>query len=90
MRTIEYLTDPALGPLYYPGLVTAVLVALLCAPLSVLVVLKRLAFVGQGVSHAVSTDRGSTWHERKRIYPKGCSSHMAVGPAGIRQSVRMS
>ncbi|MEO0484121.1 MAG: metal ABC transporter permease [Planctomycetota bacterium] len=52
MRTIEYLTDPALGPLYYPGLVTAVLVALLCAPLSVLVVLKRLAFVGQGVSHA--------------------------------------
>ena len=52
MRTIEYLTDPALGPLYYPGLVTAVLVTLLCAPLSVFVVLKRLAFVGQGVSHA--------------------------------------
>ena len=52
MRTVEYLTDPTLGPLYYPGLVTALLVAALCAPLSVLVVLKRLAFVGQGVSHA--------------------------------------
>ncbi|MEO0425498.1 MAG: sialidase family protein [Pseudomonadota bacterium] len=37
---------------------------------------------GQGVSHGVSTDRGSTWHERERIYPKGCSSHLAVGPAG--------
>jgi len=52
VRTIEYLTDPMLGPLYYPGLLAAVVVSLLCAPLSVFVVLKRLAFVGQGVSHA--------------------------------------
>lgn len=37
---------------------------------------------GKGVSHAASTDRGETWNERPRIYPKGCSSHMAVGPAG--------
>ncbi|MEM9387973.1 MAG: sialidase family protein [Pseudomonadota bacterium] len=37
---------------------------------------------GKGVSYAVSTDRGETWHERERIYPKGCSSHMAVGPSG--------
>jgi ABC-type Mn2+/Zn2+ transport system permease subunit len=52
VRTLEYLTDPALAPLYAPGLVTALAVALLGAPLSVFVVLKRLAFIGQGVSHA--------------------------------------
>ncbi len=51
-NTYQYLTDPTLAPLYLPGLVTALAVALLCAPLSVLVVLKRLAFIGQGVSHA--------------------------------------
>jgi len=52
METWAYLRDPTLAPLLYPGMVTAALVALLCAPLSVLVVLKRLSFVGQGVSHA--------------------------------------
>lgn len=35
-----------------PALIAALLVALLGAPLSVFVVLKRLAFIGQGVSHA--------------------------------------
>lgn len=38
--------------LYLPSVVAAVAVALACAPLSVLVVLKRLAFIGQGVSHS--------------------------------------
>lgn len=39
-------------PLFLPGIAVAVLVAVLGGLLSVVVVLKRLAFVGQGVSHA--------------------------------------
>lgn len=52
LRTIEYLSDPALAGLYWPGIVTGLAIAALCSVLSVLVVLKRLAFVGQGISHA--------------------------------------
>lgn len=52
MRTIEYLTDPNLAPIYAPSLVAGLAIALVCGVLSVPVVLKRLAFVGQGVSHA--------------------------------------
>lgn len=52
MRTIEYLTTEALAPLYWPSVVAGLAIALLSGVLSVLVVLKRLAFVGQGVSHA--------------------------------------
>ena len=37
---------------------------------------------GEGVCHAVSTDRGKTWTERPRIHPEGGSSHLAVGPKG--------
>lgn len=52
MNTIEYLTSPDLRGLYWPGVLAAFAVAGLCAVLSVLVVLKRLAFIGQGISHA--------------------------------------
>lgn len=52
MRTIEYLTDPALAGLYWPGVAAGLSIGVLCALLSPLVVLKRLAFIGQGVSHA--------------------------------------
>jgi len=52
MTTFTYLTDPSLRGLYWPGVLTGIAIALLCAPLSVLVVLKRLAFIGQGISHA--------------------------------------
>lgn len=52
MRTLEYLTNPDLRGLYWPSVVAGVAIALLCAQLSVLVVLKRLAFIGQGISHA--------------------------------------
>lgn len=38
--------------LFSDGLVAGVAVAILCAVLSVLVVLKRLAFMGQGISHS--------------------------------------
>ena len=52
MKTIEYLFDPAFAPLFWPGTAAALLVAVLCAPLSPFVVLKKMAFIGQGVSHA--------------------------------------
>lgn len=50
--TLHYLSDPTLRALYLPGVAAGLALASLCAMLSVLVVLKRLAFVGQGVSHA--------------------------------------
>lgn len=52
LHTIEYLQSPELRELYLPGIVTGFAIAVLCAALSVLVVLKRLAFVGQGISHS--------------------------------------
>ncbi len=52
MRTIEYLFDPTLAGLFWPGVIAALLVAVMGAVLSPLVVLKRMSFVGQGVSHA--------------------------------------
>ena len=52
LRTIEYFTDPVLRGMYWPSVGTGLAVAALAAPLSVLVVLKRLAFIGQGISHA--------------------------------------
>lgn len=39
-------------PTHLPALIAGAVVALIGAPLSVFVVLKRLAFIGQGVSHA--------------------------------------
>jgi ABC-type Mn2+/Zn2+ transport system permease subunit len=52
MKTIEYLRDPILMPLFLPGILTALAMALMCSCLGVLVVLKRLSFIGQGISHA--------------------------------------
>ncbi|XVJ59923.1 MAG: metal ABC transporter permease [Tepidisphaera sp.] len=50
MRTLEFLRD--YPSVFWPPVLGAVCLALLCAWLSVLVVLKRLAFIGQGISHA--------------------------------------
>jgi len=52
VNTIRYLTDPTLAPLFWPPVVTGLAIAMLCALLSVLVAIKRLAFIGQGISHA--------------------------------------
>lgn len=52
MKTWEFLTDPALAPIYRPGVIAGLAVAAMCAPLAIVVVLKRLSFIGQGVSHA--------------------------------------
>jgi ABC-type Mn2+/Zn2+ transport system permease subunit len=52
MKTLEYLSDPSLRSLFVPALVASVALAVMCSLLSVLVVLKRMAFIGQGISHA--------------------------------------
>ncbi len=52
MRTIEYLTSPDLASAFWAVVVTGLMIALFAGALSVLVVVKRLAFIGQGVSHA--------------------------------------
>ena len=52
MRTIEYLTTDGLWQVYLPAVLSGIAVVLMCSLLSVLVVVKRLAFVGQGVSHS--------------------------------------
>lgn len=52
MQTLEFLTDPQLRAIYLPAIVGGLAVVLMCALLSVFVVLKRLSFVGQGVSHS--------------------------------------
>lgn len=52
MRTIEYLTNPDLAPYYWPGVLTTLVIAVLGGSLSWLVVVKRLSFIGQGVSHS--------------------------------------
>lgn len=51
MHGVESLADAATGvPL--PALFAAVAIAIQCAALSVLIVLKRWAFLGQGITHA--------------------------------------
>jgi len=50
LNTVRYLTD--LGGVYGPSVVAALAIGATGGLVSVLVVLKRLAFVGQGVSHA--------------------------------------
>jgi hypothetical protein len=38
---------------------------------------------GAGVSHAISTDRGETWVEGRRVHHVGGSSHFAISPTGV-------
>lgn len=52
MHTIEFLTNPALASLFWPGVLTAILIAIVGGSLSWLVVVKRLSFIGQGISHS--------------------------------------
>ncbi len=44
---------------------------------------------GQGVAHAISSDRGRSWQELARIHQQGGSSHFATGPSG-ELAVRIS
>lgn len=51
MRTLHYLSGSE-SALFWPAIAAGVAVALVCGVLSVFVVLRRLAFIGHGVSHA--------------------------------------
>lgn len=51
-ETRTWLADPALAEMLRSIYITGLAIAVLCAPLSIFVVLKRLAFIGQGISHA--------------------------------------
>ncbi|MBK7404558.1 MAG: metal ABC transporter permease [Phycisphaerales bacterium] len=51
MHTIDYLFGPN-AAVFWPPVLVGLLVATLCAALSPLVVLRRMSFIGQGVSHA--------------------------------------
>lgn len=50
-NTYDYLSGPA-SSLFWPGVVAACAIALQAGVLSVFIVLKRLAFLGQGITHA--------------------------------------
>ena len=52
MKTFEYLSDPLMSSLFWPGVLAGIAIAILSAGLSVFVVVKRLSFIGQGISHA--------------------------------------
>jgi ABC-type Mn2+/Zn2+ transport system permease subunit len=52
MTFIDWLANPDLRGFLLPALAAGVPVVLMCSVLSVLVVIKRLAFVGQGVAHS--------------------------------------
>lgn len=52
MRTIEYLSNPGLASYFWPVVLTTLVIALLGGAMSWLVVVKRLSFIGQGVSHS--------------------------------------
>lgn len=52
MKNFDLLFDPALWNIILPGVITAVVMSIMCSCLSVLVVLKRMSFIGQGISHA--------------------------------------
>lgn len=51
MKTVQYLTGPE-SALFWPAIAAGAAVALVCGVLSAFVVLRRLAFIGHGVSHA--------------------------------------
>lgn len=52
MPGTDLLFHPETWRIMLPGVITAVLMAVMCSVLSVLVVLKRMSFIGQGISHA--------------------------------------
>jgi zinc transport system permease protein len=49
---IEYLSNTAFAANFWPGVASTLVIALLGGSLSWLVVVKRLSFIGQGVSHS--------------------------------------
>ncbi len=81
VRTFEYLFGPT-ASVFWPGVIAAVAVALAAGLLSPLVVVRRLAFVGQGVSHAAFAGLGLalvvTWATGGAVAGAGLTSAMLM------------
>jgi ABC-type Mn2+/Zn2+ transport system permease subunit len=52
VKTFEFLSSPEVRAMYVDALLAGLPVVVMCALLSVLTVVKRLGFVGQGISHS--------------------------------------
>lgn len=52
MRIAEFFANPAAWEIYRPGVIAGACTVLMSALLSPLVVVKRLGFIGQGISHS--------------------------------------
>ncbi len=93
----SWLSDPTQREILLPVLASGLAVIVMCAVLSVLVVVKRLAFVGQGVAHSAfggvgvaamfAAYTGVTWSSQGSMFELGvvvvfCIAS-AIGMAGI-------
>src|SRR5690349_20355517 len=58
---LDRLKDLFLNPVYRNALLTGCALGVACAVLSILVVLRRWAFIGEGVSHAGFGGVGTAW-----------------------------
>jgi len=84
LKTIDYLLDPSMRAIFLPGVLTGVAIAIVCSCLSVLVVLKRLSFIGQGVSHAAFGGMGVAAVIDLAIVNMGIASGLpALGQLGV-------
>ena len=52
MQIARFLSDPMMREIYLPGTLAGLCTVLMCGLLSPLVVVKRLGFIGQGISHS--------------------------------------
>lgn len=84
MKTLDYLLDPGTRAIFLPGVLTGIAIAIVCSCLSVLVVLKRLSFIGQGVSHAAFGGMGVAAVVDLAIVNMGLASGLpALGQLGV-------
>ena len=85
MKILEYLDSWSSFQLLLTPLLAGVIVAVLCGMLSVLVVLKRLAFVGQGVSHSAFGGIGLA--AVISVYAAGSDAGVALGQGSVGEFV---
>lgn len=97
INLLTWLSDPDMRGLVIWPLLAGAAVVLMCAVLSVLVVVKRLAFVGQGVAHSafggfgvaavMAAAFGATWMGQESIFEQAVVMVFcilaALGMAGV-------
>lgn len=85
MKISEYFDTWSSFQLFLTPLLAGIIVAVLCGMLSVLVVLKRLAFVGQGVSHSAFGGIGLA--AVISVYAAGSGLGAAMGQGSVGEFV---